>query len=85
MISREITLSIPTDMESHPAAQLVQVACQFKSNVYVEVGDKKVNAKSIMGMMSLKLDQGDKLNILANGDDEAEAIQKIEEYLTTGK
>lgn len=85
MISREITVSIPTDMESHPAALLVQIACQFSSNIYVEVGDKKVNAKSIMGMMSLKLNQGDQLSISANGDDETEAIQKIEGYLTSGK
>ena len=85
MISRELTLRIPTDMDSHPAALIVQLACQFSSNVYVEVGDKKVNAKSIMGMMSLKLDQGDQVIISANGDDETEAVQKIEEYLTSGK
>ena len=55
MISKNITINIPTDMEARPVALLVQVASQFESNIYVEVEDKKVNAKSIMGMMTLSI------------------------------
>ena len=43
MISKNITINIPTDMEARPVALLVQVASQFESNIYVEVEDKKVN------------------------------------------
>lgn len=83
MISKSITINIPTEMEARPVALLVQVASQFESSVYVEVQDKKVNAKSIMGMMSLGINAGEEVTIITKGVDEEEAMKKIEEYLTT--
>ena len=85
MISKNITINIPTDMEARPVALLVQVASQFESNIYVEVEDKKVNAKSIMGMMTLSIAPGEEVTIITKGVDEEEAMNKIEEYLTTSK
>ena len=85
MISKHITINIPTDMEARPVALLVQVASQFESNIYVEVEDKKVNAKSIMGMMTLSIAPGEEVTIITKGVDEEEAMNKIEEYLTTSK
>ena len=85
MISKNITINIPTDMEASPVALLVQVASQFESNIYVEVEDKKVNAKSIMGMMTLSIAPGEEVTIITKGVDEEEAMNKIEEYLTTSK
>ena len=85
MISKNITINIPTDMEVRPVALLVQVASQFESNIYVEVEDKKVNAKSIMGMMTLSIAPGEEVTIITKGVDEEEAMNKIEEYLTTSK
>ena len=82
MISKNITINIPTDMEARPVALLVQVASQFESNIYVE---KKVNAKSIMGMMTLSIAPGEEVTIITKGVDEEEAMNKIEEYLTTSK
>lgn len=82
MISKNITINIPTDMEARPVALLVQVASQFESNIYVEVEDKKVNAKSIMGMMTLGLDAGEEITLSANGDDEEAAMTSIEQYLS---
>lgn len=52
---------------------LVQVASQYESEIYVESGRKKVNAKSIMGMMTLGLDNGEEVTVTANGKDEGEA------------
>ena len=72
-------------MEARPVALLVQVASQFESNIYVEVEDKKVNAKSIMGMMTLSIVPGEEVTIITKGVDEEEAMDKIEEYLTTSK
>jgi len=72
-------------MEARPVALLVQVASQFESNIYVEVEDKKVNAKSIMGMMTLSIAPGEEVTIITKGVDEEEAMNKIEEYLTTSK
>ena len=85
MISKNITINIPTDMEARLVALLVQVASQFESNIYVEVEDKKVNAKSIMGMMTLSIAPGEEVTIITKGVDEEEAMNKIEEYLTTSK
>ena len=85
MISKNITINILTDMEARPVALLVQVASQFESNIYVEVEDKKVNAKSIMGMMTLSIAPGEEVTIITKGVDEEEAMNKIEEYLTTSK
>jgi catabolite repression HPr-like protein len=83
MISKSITVNIPTDMEARPVALLVQVASQFESSVYVEVSDKKVNAKSIMGMMSLGFNEGEEVKIITRGVDEEQAMNEIEAYLTT--
>ena len=83
MISKNITINIPTDMEARPVALLVQVASQFESNIYVEVEDKKVNAKSIMGMMTLGLDNGEEVTVTANGKDESEAMDGVEKYLSS--
>ena len=52
MIKKPITIHLSTGLEARPVAQLVQVASQFNSEIYVEIGRKKVNAKSIMGMMT---------------------------------
>lgn len=83
MISKNITINIPTNMEARPVALLVQVASQFESSIYVELQDKKVNAKSIMGMMTLSFNEGEEVTIITKGVDEEEAMEKIEAYLTT--
>ena len=68
--------------EATPIAHLVQLANQFQSQVYIEMDTKKVNAKSIMGMMSLVLTRGTEVTIDAQGDDEEKAVVAIEEFLT---
>lgn len=81
MIKKPITIHLSTGLEARPVAQLVQVASQFNSEIYVEVGKKKVNAKSIMGMMTLALCPGEQVNLIAEGADEMAAVEKIESYL----
>ena len=81
MIKKKITIQIPTGLAARPVALLVQVASQYESEIYMEVGDKKVNAKSIMGMMTLGLDSGEDVLVIVNGVDEEEAMLNIEEYL----
>ena len=82
MIKKEITIRLENGLEARPVAMLVQVASQYDSSVYLETGGKKVNAKSIMGMMSLGLDVGEKLTAVVDGEDEAEAIEGIEKFLS---
>ena len=83
MIKKPITINLSTGLEARPVAQLVQVASQFNSEIYVEIGKKKVNAKSIMGMMTLGLNVGESVTICAEGTDEEAAIEGIEKYLTS--
>lgn len=81
MITKKITIEIPTGLEARPVALLVQVASQYESTIYVESDSKKVNAKSIMGMMTLGLISGEEITVIANGTDEEKAIEEIEKYL----
>lgn len=83
MVEKSVTIGYDMDMETHPIAHLVQEASQYKSSVYLELNSKKINAKSIMGMMSLKLEKGTSLTVVADGADESNAVKGIEDFLTT--
>lgn len=83
MVTKRMTIKIPTGLEARPVALLVQVASQYDSSIYIECEEKKVNAKSIMGMMSLGLAAGEEITVSANGDDEEAAIENIEKYLSS--
>ncbi len=61
----------------------MQVANRYESKIYLEHGDSRVNAKSIMGMMSLALLNGEEILVDAEGADEAEAVAAIEEFLVS--
>lgn len=85
MTTKNITVQIKSGMEARPVAVLVQVASQYESKIYVESGSKKFNAKSIMGMMTLGLSEGEEIIVSAEGTDEVEAIDDIEQYLSGKK
>ena len=82
MIKESVTIQISSGLETRPIAMLVQVASQYKSTVHLESGNRRVNAKSIMGMMTLGLDNGESVLVVTEGVDEAEAMQGVREYLT---
>lgn len=85
MIKKNIKIQIPTGLEARPVAVLVQIASKYESSIYIECGSKKVNAKSIMGMMALGLDTDDEIIVTAEGADEEAAVAGIEEFLTESK
>ena len=82
MQKKEVTIKLKSHVDARPAAMLVQVASRFRSEIHVELDNKCMNAKSIMGMMSLGLDTGETVIITTEGADEEEAMQEIEAYLT---
>ena len=82
MIRKSVTIGISNGLEARPIAMLVQVASQYVSNIYLESEERRVNAKSIMGMMSLGLDTGESVTVSVDGADEEEAMKSIEEYLS---
>ncbi|MGB4658195.1 MAG: HPr family phosphocarrier protein [Mobilitalea sp.] len=83
MITKEIEINIPSGLDARPVAVLVQVASQYECNINVLTVDKRVNAKSIMGMMSMGIAAGEKVTVTADGSDEKEAIENIEKYLSS--
>ncbi len=82
MIQKSIQIKLETGLEARPVAMLVQVASQFESSVYINADDRKVNAKSIMGMMSLGLASGEEVVVVAEGNDEGSAVEEIEKFLS---
>lgn len=85
MTKKEIKIQLTSGLEARPVALLVQVASQFESAIHIQSGERTVNAKSIMGMMTLGLNMGESVVVIANGADEAEAVKNIEEYLSNIK
>ena len=81
MIKKNIYVSLGGD-ETRPIAMLVQLASQFKSRIEIRQDNMVVNAKSIMGMMTLGLVQGQKLEIDVEGEDEENAMLEMENFLT---
>ena len=82
MLKKSVTINLENGLEARPIALLVQKASQHESSVYIESGDKRVNAKSIMGMMSLGLNSGEVLTVVADGKDEEVAVSDIEQFLS---
>ena len=70
MSRKEVTVSNVSKKHDNPIAELVQVACQFDSNITLESDNRKINAKSIMGIMAFNSSKGMTVNIVAEGNDE---------------
>lgn len=81
MSNKEIIVSDVNKSHENPIAELVQVACQFDSNIVLENDNRKINAKSIMGIMAFNPAQGMEVNIVADGSDEKEALVAMEQFL----
>lgn len=82
MTQRRIQIQLENGLEARPVALLVQEASKYESTIYIQSGDKRVNAKSIMGMMSLGLNSGEALEVSADGADEEAAVTGIENFLS---
>ena len=79
---KTVEVQMGAGMEARPIALMVQPANQYSSHIYLEMDEKHVNAKSIMGMMSLVLTNGAVVTIDAEGTDEVEAVEALERFLT---
>ena len=81
MLKKTVTIGLASGLEARPVAMLVQIASQYESMIYVETQNARVNAKSIMGMMTLGMGAGEEITVSADGADEAVAMSEIEKYL----
>ncbi len=85
MLTKSIVVNRPQGLEARPIAELVQVASRYESRVYLKHGSKRVNAKSIMGMMSLEAPAGETVEVTVEGLDEQTAMKEIEAFLCNGR
>ena len=84
MISREFSISNKLGLHARPSAQLTQVASRFKADVHIARNGRRVNAKSIMGVMMLAAGQGSVVVVDADGPDEGEAIEAVGRLIRSG-
>lgn len=80
MIRTPVVVKSEKGLDGRPIALLVQEASQYASKVYIQVGEKNINAKSIMGMMSLTLSGGEHLTVVTDGEDEQKAAEDIKTF-----
>ncbi len=81
-MQKTIEVHLPTGTDVRPVAMLVQIASQYESKVYLETDDKNINAKSIMGVMSMALNNGASITVSTTGPDEEEALNSVADYLS---
>ena len=83
MLQKNFTINIHEFDEARPVAEIVQTASRYASDTYFVSGTRKINAKSIMGMMSLGLCNNEEISVEADGSDEIDAVEAIIKYMTT--
>ena len=84
MQEKSVTIHNPSGLHARPAALLVQTAGRFTSDVQIEKDGKSVNAKSVLGVMSLAVSPGSQIVIRADGADEQEAVDALVELIHQG-
>ena len=84
MVKREMAITNNIGLHARPATFFIQKANTFKSSVWIEKDDRKVNAKSLLGVLSLGVIGGMTVTLMADGEDEKEALDGLEELIMTG-
>ena len=83
MVSREVTVNNQVGLHARPATFFIQKANEFKSSIWVEKDERRVNAKSLLGVLSLGIVRGTAMNILADGADEEDAVAALAELISS--
>ena len=85
MLYKELTIHIPSGLKSKGASMLTHVAGHFESQILIECENKKINAKSIMGVLSLGIQECGTITVVANGKDEQAAVDALSRLAETGE
>ncbi len=83
MITKEMKVNNRSGLQSKTAAIFIQKASGYKASIWIEKGERKANAKSLLGLLSLCIADGNKVVVTAEGEDEAKAVEELEEYLNS--
>ena len=84
MLSREITIVNDVGLHARPATFFIQKANTYKASIWIEKDDRRVNAKSLLGVLSMGIVKGTDITIIADGADESDALNGLEQLISTG-
>ena len=82
MVTQEVTINNEVGLHARPATYFIQKANEFKSGIWVEKEERRVNAKSLLGVLSLGITKGTTITLLADGSDEKEAVAALSELVS---
>lgn len=77
MTEQEVVIKNRAGIHARPASTIVNLATTFKSNIYIQKNGERINAKSIMGLITLGMHYNDKVTVLAEGEDEQQAVEAV--------
>lgn len=83
MVIKEVTINNQVGLHARPATFFIQKANEFRSSIWIEKDERRVNAKSLLGVLSLGIVKGTAINIIADGSDEADAIEVLSELIAS--
>ena len=84
MVKRDVTITNNIGLHARPATFFIQKANSYRSSVWIEKDDRKINAKSLLGVLSLGIAKGMTITIIADGQDESSAIDGLSTLINTG-
>ena len=82
MIKTDVTIRNEKGLHARPATFFIQKANSYKASIWIEKEDRRVNAKSLLGVLSMGIVKGTVVTVIADGEDEAEAIDGLEKLIT---
>ena len=83
MYIRTVTVNNQVGLHARPATFFIQKANEFKSSIWIEKDERRINAKSLLGVLSLGIIKGMTMDIAADGPDEQEAVEALEQLINT--
>ena len=83
MVTKEVVINNQVGLHARPATFFIQKANEFKSSIWIEEEDRRVNAKSLLGVLSLGIVKGTAVNLIADGNDENEAISTLSDLIAS--
>lgn len=84
MFVKDVTIQNQVGLHARPATYFIQKANEFKSSIWVEKDERKVNAKSLLGVLSLGIMGNSNIRIIASGTDEEQAVDELVKLVNTG-
>lgn len=82
MVQQDVNVKIKVGLASNNLALFIQKASRYSADIFVEKGELRANAKSLLGLLSLQIANNDTVKLIAEGDDEAQAIEDLAQYLS---